>query len=459
VSSRTAIVGGTVVNAGSSVACDLLVDDGVIVQLGEVDRSSADVIDATGCLVLPGAVDVHTHPFGAVRDDTRSALRGGTTTALAFVDALEGERPVEAARRTLEDELPDSMIDLAFHAVVWEPAAYRPGDLRDAAELGIGSVKLWLAYLELGIMADDDVALAVMQEASTLGMVVLAHCENGRAIDVLTRALVERGELGLGSLPRSRPIELEAECIHRFLVLAELAGATPYVVHVTGRQPLEEIRAARRRGLRVYGEACSHHLLFERSAHEGPDAVRYVMTPPLRSADDRAALLDGVLGGDIDTYASDHCHYRLDRDKLPMAGDFTKVPTGLPGIGARLPLGFALAGGTEPEAVERLVEVACAAPARIFGLWPRNGVLAPGSDADIVVWDPSQPTSLTLDAIDDGLHWSPYEGTEVPGRVRDVLARGSHVVADGQLVDTGHSGVYLPIERVLARAGRQALSP
>ena len=289
----TAIVGGTVVGPDGSGRADVLVEDGVVTEVGSVDRSSADVIDASGCLVLPGAVDVHTHPFGGVRDDTRSALCGGTTTALAFVDALPGERPAEAARRTLADEMPESHIDLAFHAVIWEPEAYRPGDLADAAALGIGSVKLWLAYVELGIMADDDVALRVMQEAAELGIVALAHCENGRAVDLLTRQCVAEGRLGIESLPASRPIELEAECVHRFLVLAGIAGATPYVVHVTGRAPLEEIRAARRRRQTVHAEVCPHHLLFERSHHEGPDALRYVMTPPLRTAADRAALLDG----------------------------------------------------------------------------------------------------------------------------------------------------------------------
>ena len=236
----------------------------------------------------------------------------------------------------------------------------------------MGSVKLWLAYHELGIQADDDVAFAVMQEAAELGVVVLAHCENGRVIDVLTRQLVERGELGLESLPRSRPIALEAECIHRFLVMAELAGATPYVVHVTGRAPLEEIEVARRRGMTVHGEVCPHHLMFDVSDHGGADGLRYVMTPPLRTADDRAALLAGLTGGGLDTLASDQCHLRLDRDKLPVQGDFTRVPTGLPGIGARLPLGFALMG-TDVAAAERLVEVACEAPARIFGLERKGG--------------------------------------------------------------------------------------
>src|SRR5262249_16411093 len=172
-------------------------------------------------------------------------------------------------------------------------------------------------------------------------MVVLAHCENGRVIDVLTKQLVARGELGLGSLPRSRPIELEAECVHRFLVMAELAGATPYVVHVTGREPLAEIVAAGARGVPVSGEVCTHPLLCAVADHGGPDGLRYVMPPPLRTAEDRAALLAALKGAGLDTYASDHCHLSM-AEKLAVADDFTKVGTGLPGIGTRLPLGFGL---------------------------------------------------------------------------------------------------------------------
>ena len=195
-SGRLAIVGGTVVSPAGSTPADVLIEDGVILQVGAIDRDGAELLDAGGCLVLPGAIDVHTHVLGRVADDTRSALLGGTTSALVFVDAEPGERPVEAARRTLADELPRSLIDLALHTVIWEPQAYRTGDMRATAELGIGSVKLWLAYHELGIQADDDVAFAVLQEAAELDMVVLAHCENGRVIDVLTRQLIARGELG-----------------------------------------------------------------------------------------------------------------------------------------------------------------------------------------------------------------------------------------------------------------------
>jgi dihydropyrimidinase len=443
VSGATAVVGGTIVSPSGSGAGDVLVRDGAVVAVGDVDRSGAEVVDASGCLVLPGAIDVHTHIFGAVAADTRSALLGGTTSMLAFVDAEPGERPVEAARRTIADELPTAHADVALHTVIWEPQAYRPGDMHDVHALGVGSVKLWLAYIELGIMADDDVAFAVMQEAAELGMVVLAHCENGRVVDVLTRELVAAGELGLGSLPRSRPIALEAECVHRFLAMAEVAGATPYVVHVTGNRPLEEIAAARRRGQTVHAEACVHHLLFDESHHHGDDALRYVMTPPLRTPADQAALRAGLADGGLDTYASDHCHLRLDRDKVPVGGDFTQVPTGLPGVAARLPIGLALAG-EDGLSVERLVEVACAAPARIFGL-PRKGTIAPGADADVVVWDPAAPSRITLAGLGDELDWSPYEGFELPGRIRHVLARGDRVVEDGRFIGEAHRGGFLAV--------------
>ena len=253
------------------------------------------------------------------------------------------------------------------------------------------------------------------------------------------------------SLPASRPIELEAECVHRFLVLAGLAGATPYVVHVTGREPLEEILAARRRGQTVHAEVCPHHLLFDRSDHEGPDALRYVMTPPLREAADRAALLDGLRTGDMTTYASDHCHLRLDRDKVPLQADFTKIPTGHPRH--RRPAAARVRARWETPAGGRAAgrRGLHAAGAHLRPL-PRKGIIAPGADADIVVWDPSTPTRLTLAHMNDGLDWTPYDGIEVPGRVRDVLARGERVVADGRWVGDEHRGEYLPAARVLEPA-------
>ena len=356
-----------------------------------------------------------------------------------FVDAEPGERPVEAARRALADEMPDALIDLAFHAVIWEPQSYRKGDLRDVAELGVGSVKLWLAYHELGIQADDDVAFRVMQEAAELGIVVLAHCENGRVIDVLTRQLIEQGELGTESLPRSRPIALEAECVHRFLVLAELAGATPYVVHVSGRASLDEIEVARRRGMTVFGEVCPHHLLFDVSDHAGPDAVRYVMTPPLRTAEDREALAAGLRGGELDTLASDHCHLRLD-EKLETLGDFSKIPPDCPASAPVCQSGSAAAVG-RAAGRGRLCRAGLYLRARGEGRGRARRRRRPRRLGSV------RPAQLSLESIDDALDWTPYGGIDVPGTFRYVLARGDRVVEDGRYVDTGHRGAYLPVAR------------
>jgi dihydropyrimidinase len=233
--------------------------------------------------------------------------------------------------------------------------------------------------------------------------------------------------------------------------MAEVAHASAYVVHVTGAEPLDEITRARARGVDVHGEVCTHHLLFDEADHSGPDGLRYVMTPPLRSATDREALWEGLRDGRLSTYSSDHCHLRLDRDKEPVRDDFTKVPTGLPGIAARLPVAFASGVGEGRLTVERLVGVSCEAPARIFGLYPKKGTLAPSADADIVVWDPDGRTRLTAAAMGDGLDWTPYEGIEVPGAIRYVFAGGDLVVQDGGWIESDRRGTYLISDRVRQR--------
>jgi len=438
---RTLIQGATVVNPWGSLEGDVLVCGEQIVAVGELDPGPDDVVlDASGYLLLPGAVDPHAHILGAVADGSRAALKGGTTTALAFVNAEPGEEPAQAAARALDEELPRSHLDLAFHAVIWEPERYRRGQLRALAELGVGSVKLWLAYPELGIMADDAQAFRVMQEAAELSMVVLAHCENGPVIAALGADLLEAGDCGLAAFARARPQELEAEAVHRFLTLARLAGATPYVVHVSGRQALAEVRRARTQARPVYAEVCTHHLLFDESRYLQPDASRYLVVPPLRQAADCRALWYALEAGELDTLASDHNH-RLLVDRPPAT--FADAAAGLPGIGARLPASMSAGVDSGLLRLERLVEVACTAPARIFGLYPRKGIIAPGADADIVLWDPRRRDVLTTERIDDGLGWTPFEGMEICGSIDTVFARGEIVVEHGRFVGIGHHGRYL----------------
>ncbi len=441
------IAGGTVVSDGASVPADVLVNDGKIVAIGAIDSSADEVLDAGGCLVLPGAVDAHTHIFGRAYEDGVAALCGGTTTALSFTEAEPGESPAAAARRLIDDELPGLPIDVGIHGVIWEPDNYRPGDLRELAELGVTSVKVWLAYRELGIMADDDQAYRVILEAAREGVVVQGHCENGGVIDALIDELRRQSRLGLRELPAARPIATESEAVHRLLVLAELAGAESYVVHLTSRRALEEVQRARQRRQPVGAEVCAHHLVLDDSVYETPEALRYVMAPPLRPRAEPDALWAALADGRIDVYASDHSHERLHPDKTAAGDDLTLVPYGVPGIELRLALGFTFGVQRGRLSAERLVEVACTAPARAFGLFPRKGTVRPGADADLVVWDSAQRWVPGPETRHDGLDYSPYDGMALQGGPRMVIAGGELVVQERQFLGRDQPGQYLPRPR------------
>jgi dihydropyrimidinase len=434
---RLLVAGGTVVAGGRRRRADVLVEDGLIAAVGEgLDAAGADELDASGCLVLPGGVDVHAHVFGAVETDTVSALCGGTTTVVSFLDepAFEGETPVQATRRVIADELPRSACDLGAHAVIWEPGRYRAGDLAAAAELGVTSVKLWLAYLDLGIMIDDARAYEVSREAADAGVLVQAHCENGPLVEELRAAWVAAGRTGLREHARARPVELEREAVHRFLTIAGLAGADAYVVHVTGREPLDEIHRARARGQTAFAEVCGHHLAFDAAVYdEAPDPLPFMMTPPLRTAADHEHLWTSLADGALEVLSSDHGQPTL-AAKVAAGDDFTKVPYGLPGLETRLAIGFTL--GVEPGRLdaERLVEAASEAPARIFGLHPRKGSLERGADADVVVWDSSDRWTASTATLHDGLDYTPYEGMELTGRPRFVVAGGELLVEEGRFL-------------------------
>lgn len=456
-SERLLIRGGTVVSDGASTAGDVLVSEGTIVAVGRIDSPAERVLDADGCLVLPGGVDAHTHIFGRVRDDGISALCGGTTTALAFIDAEPGETPAAAARRLMEEQMPDSAIDVGMHGVIWEPDSYREGDLRELADLGVTSVKLWLAYRELGIMTDDAQAYRVIAEAALEGVVVQAHCENGGMIDALIDELRRQSRLQLRELPAARPIVTESEAVHRFLAIAELASADAYVVHLTCRRALEEIERARHRGQPVPAEVCAHHLIFDDSVYGGSEAVRYVMAPPLRPEPEPEMLWRALAQGRIDVYASDHSHERLHPDKTEVGDDLTRIPYGVPGIELRLALGFTFGVRRGRLSPERLVEVACEAPARAFGLFPRKGTVRPGADADLVVWDPALRWVSAPDTRHDGLDYSPYDGLPFEGGARMVIARGELVVQEREFLGRDAPGQFLARpRRVQGRAFQAA---
>lgn len=441
------IRGGTVVSDGAAGAAEILVRDGRIAAVADggspLDAGGARVLDAAGCLVLPGGVDAHTHILGRVPADGVAALCGGTTTALAFVDAEPGESPAAAARRTIDGELADAPLDVGLHGVVWEPDAVAAPDIGELAALGITSLKLWLAYRELGIMADDAQALAVMRAAARQGVLVLAHCENGGMLAALEAELREAGQLGLEQLPRWRPVLAESEAVHRFLALARLTGADAYVVHISAARALAEVERARGEGQPVTAEVCAHHLVLDDAVYGGDDALRYMVAPPLRPAADVDHLWRALADGRIDVYASDHGHDRLAPDKSDRAADVTAVPLGLPGIELRLALGFAFGVATGRLSVERLVEVACAAPARAYGLFGRKGTIRAGADADLVLWDPDRRWVVGPATRHDELDYSPYDGLELLGAPRMVIAGGEVVVEEQRFLGRRSPGAFL----------------
>jgi dihydropyrimidinase len=357
---------------------------------------------------------------------------------LTFTDQQAGEQPQDAVRRAIDDHIPGAACDVGVHAVIWDPPQLLPGSIERLAKLGVTSIKVWLAYEELGIMISDGRLYDILREAAAAGVLVLAHCENGGALVAYQRVLVANGGTALASFASTRPPELEAEAIHRLLALAWLARARVYVVHVSGAEPLDEMRRAKRRGQTCFAEACTHHLALADDCYHDDDGLLYTVVPPLRGERDVQALWEGVSDRTIDVLSSDHSSLTR-ADKLVNASDdFRLLRVGLPGLQLRLAVAFTtgVVGGRIP--IGRLIEVACEAPARATGIYPRKGALLPGSDADVVVWDPDAPAAPAQDA-----DFTPYAHLSLRGRPRSVLVGGEVVVSDGIYLDVASRGRFL----------------
>jgi dihydropyrimidinase len=439
----TAVVGGTVVTPDGPREADVAIQGERIAAITPRDSRASSLpastaLDATGCWVLPGGVDPHTHAMGSIRDATLAAVRGGTTTVLSFTNPGPGEGDVACLlRRRGEITAGGAVADVGLHAVLNTPEQATPADLAVIRRAGAAAVKVYLAYPEFGIMCSSPVLLRVMRAARQHGLVTCVHCENGPLIEELLTAALAAGPPSPRVFTSTRPPETEEEAVARTLAIASLTGAPCYLVHLSTGQALDQVRLARRHGARgAVAETCPHYLVLTGNLYEGPDAGRYLIAPPLRDASHVDALWEGLADGTLDTVGSDHCQVRSPTlGTLADAGGHYEF--GLPGIGERLPLLLSegLARGLP---VTRLVRVACENPARAFGHYPRKGALAPGSDADLVVFDPDGETML-----DSGQPASPYTGRRLRGSIRAVLARGTLAAADGAATGDG-TGRYLP---------------
>jgi dihydropyrimidinase len=457
-SMRTLIRGGTVVSSSEVVVADVLIDGEVIAGVAAPDahgwaETVEHTIDASGRYVLPGGVDIHTHlelpVSGTVSSDdvtsgTRAALIGGTTTVVDYAGQTRGGSLQDGFDAWSARTEGRSCIDYGFHLMVTDVNDRSLLEMPKLVDQGVSSFKLFTAYPGVNY-SDDGRLLEAMQVAADLGATVMMHAENGIAIDVLRAQAVARGDTDPIHHLLTRPASLEAEAVHRSVVLAEIAGCSLVVVHISSADALRAVVTGRDRGLPVFAETCPQYLwLGIEDVPDGFDAARFVCSPPLRWRREghQAELWDGVSAGRVDVVATDHCPFTWEQ-KQAGRGDFTRIPNGIGTIEHRLDLlhQAVVEGRLSPT---RWVEVCSTAPAKLAGLHPRKGAIAPGSDADVVIYDPGAEHRLSAATHHMHIDYSVYEGTLVTGRTETVLLRGEVVVEDGRHVGRPGDGRYLP---------------
>jgi dihydropyrimidinase len=453
---RTLIRGGTVVTATETTKADVVIEAEKVAAIGVGIPVQADVeIDATDRYVMPGGVDVHTHmdlPFGGsfCSDDfetgTRAAAFGGTTTIVDFAvqDHGEGLRPgldrwFEKAER--------SCTDFGLHMIVREVDDQVLREMDELVGEGVTSFKLFMAYPGV-FMLDDASIFRAMRQAGDSGALIMMHAENGGPIDVLVRQFVAEGRSDPRYHGLSRPAAMEGEAVHRVFKLAELAGTPAYIVHLSSRDALNAVREARDRGLPAYAETCPQYLYLsaDEMARPGFEGAKFVCSPPLRPADHQEELWKGLSAGDLQVVATDHAPFNYVGQKELGKGDFSKIPNGLPAVEDRFTL---LYGGVQAGhlGLNRFVELVATAPAKMFGLYPRKGTIAPGSDADIVVFDPAVERVISARTHHMNVDYSCYEGWTVRGVPEIVMQRGDVLVRGGEFLGKPGWGRFLPRSR------------
>ena len=455
---------GTVVSAAGATPHDVLVDGETITAvlppgsdaLGDLAASADKVIDATGKYVLPGGVDVHTHmelPFGGTNASdtfetgTRAAAWGGTTTIIDFAVQRTGERVMDGLEAWHAKADGECAIDYGFHMILGgvDDDSLAAMDTLVERE-GITSFKLFMAYPGV-FYSDDGKVLQAMQKASSNGSLVMMHAENGIAIDVLVQQALARGETDPVYHGITRPVAMEEEATFRSIKLAQVAGCPVYIVHMSAREAVERVAEARDAGTNVFGETCPQYLYLTLEDHLGApgfEGAKYACSTPLRSKHEhhQEDLWRFLRTNDLQVVSTDHCPFCFKEQKELGIGDFSKIPNGIGTVEHRMDLLYQ--GVVEGHlTLPRWVEVACTTPARMFGLYPQKGVIAPGSDADIVVYDPRATTEISVETHHMNLDHSAYEGTKIEGRVDTVLSRGRVVIEDdAYLGEKGH-GRYL----------------
>lgn len=448
----TVIKGGTVANADRSYKADVLIDGGKIIEIGE-NLQGDKQLDATGCYVMPGGIDPHTHlemPFmGTYSTDdfssgTRAALAGGTTTVVDFCLPSPGQSLLEA-RDMWSNKSTRAMCDYSFHMAItwWDKQVF--DEMAQIVDGGITSFKHFLAY-KGALMVDDDELYSSFQRCAALGALPMVHAENGDIVAQMQQKLMAEGNNGPEAHAYSRPPEVEGEATNRAIMIADMAGVPLYVVHVSCEQAHEAIRRARQKGMRVFGEPLIQHLVLDDSEYSNPDwdhAARRVMSPPFRNKEHQDSLWAGLQAGSLQVVATDHCAFSTEQKRMGL-GDFTKIPNGTGGLEDRLSVLWTEGVVKGRLTVNEFVAVTSTNSARILNMYPQKGAIVPGADADIVVLDPARSKTISASTQQSAIDYNVFEGFEVSGLPRFTLTRGFVAVTEGAVdAQEGH-GKFVP---------------
>ena len=451
---KTLFRGGTVVSGRGTKKADVLIEGEKILQVAHTIALQGDtrVIDIGGMLLMPGFIDAHTH-FDldvcntTTADDfasgTRAALRGGTTTVVDFACPNKGESLAYGLKLWHEKADGRSSCDYSFHMTIddWNPSIER--EIDDMYAAGISSFKMYMTYPAM--MIGDEAMYQALKKLKEKGGVCGVHCENSGVIDALVAEKKAAGENSVACHPQTRPPQLEAEAVSRLLRIAQTVDIPVIIVHLTNAAALKEVEAARKRGQKVYVETCPQYLVLDESVYYQPDyleSAKYVCSPPIRTVSDQKALWAGLRRGEIQTIHTDHCSFTLSQKEMGR-DDFTKIPGGVPGVETRGELIYTYGVTTRKISLATMCRALSENAARLYGMYPRKGVIAPGADADLVIYDPTADHVLSAADMVSKAGYTPYEGFSIRGGIRQVWLRGTLAVDRGSIL-IGPEGRFIP---------------
>src|SRR5437868_6722815 len=450
---RTLLRNGRVVTAVDDYRADILIDGETVSVIGaKLDMEADRVIDAERRLVIPGGIDPHTHmelPFGGTesaddfRTGTRAVADGGTTTITDFAVQYRGESLSQGIDNLHQKAEGKCAIDYGFHLITTELEDNQTEELHTVMDEGVTSFKMFMAYPGV-FLVDDATIFRAMSAAGERGGLICMHAENGVVINEIIKRALQQGRTAPKYHALTRPTIAEAEGVHRAIAIAEMAESPVYIVHLSCADALNQVRQARDRGIPAFAETCPQYLFLSIEDYgEGFDGAKYVMTPPLREKSNQAELWKGLKMDDLQVISTDHCPFCMKEQKELGRDDFSKIPNGAPGVEHRVPLIYN--GGVVENRISlnRFVELTSTAAAKMFGLFPKKGTIAVGSDADIVIFDPDKEQTISAATHHMNVDYSAYEGKKIRGVVETVLSRGRVVIENGEFKGKAGDGQFL----------------